>query len=165
VEVDVNEAYINRVKSATSASRRRSMRYPDAPLGRARAMTTSCPPPIAPRRPCVVRIAFDKLEPQSPADMGIKVRFLDDQPAPAAGCERGAAHSVCRRSRSSARAAMRSSGIVNKRSRRAACGDARPGEAMARSKCAPGSIPGKSCLARGGGLEDGGKVKVTEANS
>jgi hypothetical protein len=36
-----------------------------------------------------VRIGFDQLEPFILPDMGIKVRFLDDQPAPAAAAQQG----------------------------------------------------------------------------
>jgi RND family efflux transporter MFP subunit len=81
VEVDVNEAYINRVKSNQRVEATLDA-YPDAPLA-ARVINIV---PTADRTKATVRvrIGFEKLEPRILPDMGIKVRFLDDQPAPTA---------------------------------------------------------------------------------
>ena len=78
VEVDVNEAYIHRVKpnqrvEATLDS------YPDAPVP---AHVINIVPTADRTKATVkVRIGFDKLEARILPDMSIKVRFLDDQPA------------------------------------------------------------------------------------
>jgi RND family efflux transporter MFP subunit len=80
IEVDVNEAYINRVKSNQRVEATLDA-YPDAPLP---AHVINIVPTADRTKATVrVRIGFDKLETQILPDMGIKVRFLDDQPAPA----------------------------------------------------------------------------------
>jgi len=81
VEVDVNEAYINRVKPNQRVEATLDA-YPDAPLS-ARVVNIV---PTADRTKATVRvrIGFDKLEPRILPDMGIKVRFLDDAPAQSA---------------------------------------------------------------------------------
>jgi RND family efflux transporter MFP subunit len=80
VEVDVNEAYINRVKPNQRVEATLDA-YPDAPLS-ARVVNIV---PTADRTKATVRvrIGFDKLEPRILPDMGIKVRFLDDTPTQA----------------------------------------------------------------------------------
>jgi RND family efflux transporter MFP subunit len=81
VEVDVNEAYINRVKPDQRVEATLDA-YPGAPL---QAHVINIVPTADRTKATVkVRIAFDKLEPRILPDMGIKVRFLDDQPAPTA---------------------------------------------------------------------------------
>ena len=87
VEVDVNESYINRVKADQRVEATLDA-YPDAPLA-ARVINIV---PTADRTKATVRvrIGFDKLDPRILPDMGIKVRFLDDEPA--AQAERGPAH-------------------------------------------------------------------------
>lgn len=77
VEVDVNEAYINRVKSKQRVEATLDA-YPDAPL--AAHVINIVPTADRTKATVRVRISFDKLEPQILPDMGIKVRFLDDQP-------------------------------------------------------------------------------------
>jgi RND family efflux transporter MFP subunit len=77
VEVDVNEAYINRVKSNQRVEATLDA-YPDAPL--AAHVINIVPTADRTKATVRVRIAFDKLEPQILPDMGIKVRFLDDAP-------------------------------------------------------------------------------------
>jgi RND family efflux transporter MFP subunit len=79
VEVDVNEAYINRVKSNQRVEATLDA-YPDAPL--AAHVINIVPTADRTKATVRVRIGFEKLEPQILPDMGIKVRFLDDQPAP-----------------------------------------------------------------------------------
>jgi RND family efflux transporter MFP subunit len=83
VEVDVNEAYINRVKSNQRVEATLDA-YPDAPL--AAHVINIVPTADRTKATVRVRIGFEKLEPQILPDMGIKVRFLDDQPEqPVAG--------------------------------------------------------------------------------
>jgi len=80
VEVDVNEAYINRVKSNQRVEATLDA-YPDAPL--AAHVIKIVPTADRTKATVRVRIGFEKLEPQILPDMGIKVRFLDDQPVAA----------------------------------------------------------------------------------
>jgi RND family efflux transporter MFP subunit len=77
IEVDVNEAYINRVKPNQRVEAALDA-YPDDPMP---AHVINIVPTADRTKATVrVRIAFDKLEPRILPDMGIKVRFLDDQP-------------------------------------------------------------------------------------
>ncbi|HEU4781014.1 MAG TPA: efflux RND transporter periplasmic adaptor subunit [Steroidobacteraceae bacterium] len=80
IEVDVNEAYINRVKSNQRVEATLDA-YPDAPL--AARVVNIVPTADRTKATVRVRIGFDKLEPRILPDMGIKVRFLDDAPAQA----------------------------------------------------------------------------------
>jgi len=78
IEVDVNEAYINRVKSNQRVEAALDA-YPDDPMP---AHVINIVPTADRTKATVrVRIGFDKLDPRILPDMGIKVRFLDDQPA------------------------------------------------------------------------------------
>jgi len=81
VEVDVNESYINRVKADQRVEATLDA-YPDAPL--AAHVIKIVPTADRTKATVRVRIGFEKLEPRILPDMGIKVRFLDDTPAPAA---------------------------------------------------------------------------------
>ena len=81
VEVDVNESYINRVKPDQRVEATLDA-YPDAPL--AAHVIKIVPTADRTKATVRVRIGFEKLEPRILPDMGIKVRFLDDTPAPAA---------------------------------------------------------------------------------
>ena len=81
IEVDVNEAYINRVKSNQRVEATLDA-YPDAPL--AARVTNIVPTADRTKATVRVRIGFDRLEPRILPDMGIKVRFLDDAPVQAA---------------------------------------------------------------------------------
>jgi RND family efflux transporter MFP subunit len=81
IEVDVNEAYINRVKANQRVEATLDA-YPDAPM--AAHVINVVPAADRTKATVRVRIAIDKLEPHILPDMGIKVRFLDDQPAPTA---------------------------------------------------------------------------------
>jgi RND family efflux transporter MFP subunit len=77
IEVDVNEAYINRVKPNQRVEAALDA-YPDEPM--AAHVINIVPTADRTKATVRVRIAFDKLEPRILPDMGIKVRFLDDQP-------------------------------------------------------------------------------------
>jgi RND family efflux transporter MFP subunit len=77
VEVDVNEAYINRVKPQQRVEATLDA-YPNQTL--AAHVVNIVPTADRTKATVRVRIAFDKLEPHILPDMGIKVRFLDDQP-------------------------------------------------------------------------------------
>ena len=79
VEVDVNESYINRVKPDQRVEATLDA-YPDAPL--AAHVINIVPTADRTKATVRVRIAFDKLDARILPDMGIKVRFLDDQPPP-----------------------------------------------------------------------------------
>ncbi len=80
VEVDVNEAYINRVKPNQRVEATLDA-YPDQTL--AAHVVNIVPTADRTKATVRVRIGFDKLEPQILPDMGIKVRFLDDTPVAA----------------------------------------------------------------------------------
>lgn len=77
IEVDVNEAYINRVKSDQRVEATLDA-YPDQTL--AAHVINIVPTADRTKATVRVRIGFDKLEPHILPDMGIKVRFLDDEP-------------------------------------------------------------------------------------
>ncbi len=84
IEVDVNEAYINRVKPNQRVEARLDA-YPEEPL--AAHVINIVPTADRTRATVRVRIAFDKLEPRILPDMGIKVRFLDERPPQQAGAQ------------------------------------------------------------------------------
>ena len=86
VEVDVNEAYINRVKNNQRVEATLDA-YPDAPL--AAHVINIVPTADRTKATVRVRIGFEKLEPQILPDMGIKVRFLEDRPAEPAAVNSG----------------------------------------------------------------------------
>jgi HlyD family secretion protein len=75
IEVDVNEAYINRVRPGQDVSAALDA-YPDSPIP-ARVITTV---PAADRQKAtvLVRIGFNKLDSRILPDMGVKVTFLRD---------------------------------------------------------------------------------------
>jgi RND family efflux transporter MFP subunit len=77
VEVDVNEAYIARVKPGQKAISTLDA-YPDWQI----ASTVRTVIPTADRQKATVkvRVAFDQLDPRILPDMGVKVAFLDDAP-------------------------------------------------------------------------------------
>jgi len=79
IEVDVNETYINRVKDGQRVDAALDA-YPDWQIP-AHVITTI---PSADRQKATVkvRIGFDKLDPRILPDMGVKVSFLADAPAP-----------------------------------------------------------------------------------
>jgi RND family efflux transporter MFP subunit len=162
VEVDVNEAYINRVKSNQRVEATLDA-YPDAPL--AAHVINIVPTADRTKATVRVRIAFDKLESQILPDMGIKVRFLDDQPAPAAVANAGP------RIRVPTVAILRAGGdafvwiVKNDKhvERRAVTlGPESDGSIEVRAGVNSGEELVSPVVA---GLEDGGKVNVTEVNS
>ena len=77
VEVDVNEAYIARVKPGQKAISTLDA-YPDWQI----ESTVRTVIPTADRQKATVkvRVAFDQLDPRILPDMGVKVAFLDDAP-------------------------------------------------------------------------------------
>ena len=161
VEVDVNEAYINRVKSNQRVEATLDA-YPDAPLP---AHVINIVPTADRTKATVrVRIAFDKLEPQILPDMGIKVRFLDDAPPPAAVANSGP------RIRVPTVAIQRAGGdafvwIVNDshvERRAVTLGPESDGSIEVRAGVNSGDELVSPAIA---GLEDGGKIKVAEGNS
>lgn len=79
IEVDVNETYINRVRPAQRVEAVLDA-YPDWRIP-AHVITTI---PSADRQKATVkvRIGFDSLDPRILPDMGVKVSFLRDEPAP-----------------------------------------------------------------------------------
>lgn len=85
VEVDVNEAYIQRVEPEQAVAATLDA-YPDAPFP-AHVITTI---PAADRQRATVRvrIGFDALDPRILPDMGVKVAFLAAPPAAGAGPRR-----------------------------------------------------------------------------
>ena len=78
VEVDVNEAYIARVKPGQKAVSTLDA-YPDWQI----PSTVRTVIPTADRQKATVkvRVAFDRLDPRILPDMGVKVAFLGDKPA------------------------------------------------------------------------------------
>jgi len=160
IEVDVNEAYINRVKPNQRVEAKLDA-YPDQPLP---AHVVNIVPTADRTKATVrVRIGFDKLEPQILPDMGIKVRFLDEAPA-VANNSQGA------RVRVPTVAVQRSGGeayvwVVNdgKVERRAITTGA---ENDGQTEVLAGVHEGEELVAPVvEGLEDGGKVKLKESNS
>jgi len=82
IEVDVNEAYIARVRPGQKA-RATLDAYPDWQI----PATVRTVIPTADRQKATVkvRVAFDKLDPRILPDMGVKVAFLGDEPKAKAG--------------------------------------------------------------------------------
>ena len=91
IEVDVNEAYINRVRPGQRV-RATLDAYPDWRI----PATVITPVPTADRQKATVRIriAFDALDPRILPDMGIKVTFLADADPRANGNEGASAHAL-----------------------------------------------------------------------
>jgi RND family efflux transporter MFP subunit len=80
IEIDVNEAYINRVEAGQPVTARLDA-YPDWDIpGHVIAII-----PTADRQRATVevRVGFDELDPRILPDMGVKVAFQDDRPAEA----------------------------------------------------------------------------------
>jgi RND family efflux transporter MFP subunit len=93
IEVDVNEAYINRVHGGQRVEAVLDA-YPDWKVpGRVISIV-----PTADRQKATVRvrIAFDQLDPRILPDMGIKVRFLEDRARPGEVAPTVAAEAVVR---------------------------------------------------------------------
>ena len=82
IEVDVNEAYINRVSDGQRVVANLDA-YPDWDIPA--SVITTIPAADRQRATVLVRIAFDELgDPRILPDMGVDVAFLEDDPPPAA---------------------------------------------------------------------------------
>ena len=160
VEVDVNEAYINRVK-ANQRIEATLDAYPDQTL--AAHVINIVPTADRTKATVRVRIAFDKLEPQILPDMGIKVRFLDDAPvaasAPTGPRIRVPAVAV-QRVDGSAFVWVVSDGRVERRA--VTLGPESEGSIEVLAGVNSGEELVSPVVA---GLEDGGKIKLAEGNS
>jgi RND family efflux transporter MFP subunit len=77
IEVDVNEAYIARVKPGQKTVATLDA-YPDWQIPA--SVRTVIPTADRQKATVKVRVAFDKLDPRILPDMGVKVAFLDDAP-------------------------------------------------------------------------------------
>ncbi|HEX6636189.1 MAG TPA: efflux RND transporter periplasmic adaptor subunit, partial [Steroidobacteraceae bacterium] len=159
VEVDVNEAYINRVKPGQRVEAKLDA-YPDQPLP---AHVINIVPTADRTKATVrVRIGFDKLEPQILPDMGIKVRFLDDQPVQAAandGPRVRVPSSAVQRVDGNAYVWVVSDGQVERRAITVGAENDGQAEVLAGVRAGEELV---SPLVEG--LEDGGKVKLKESN-
>ncbi|MFN7966732.1 MAG: efflux RND transporter periplasmic adaptor subunit [Acidobacteriota bacterium] len=85
VEVDVNEAYIQRVQPAQKVLATLDA-YPEAPIPS--HVITTIPAADRQKATVTVRIGFDQLDARILPDMGVKVAFLSDAPAPDAAPRR-----------------------------------------------------------------------------
>jgi len=79
IEVDVSEAYINRVKDGQKVEATLDA-YPEWQI--AAHVITTIPSADRQKATVKVRIGFEKLDPRILPDMGVKVAFLADAPAP-----------------------------------------------------------------------------------
>jgi RND family efflux transporter MFP subunit len=82
IEVDVNEAYIARVRPGQRVMATLDA-YPDWQIPS--SVRTVIPTADRQKATVKVRISFDKLDPRILPDMGVKVAFLSDQPPAAKG--------------------------------------------------------------------------------
>ena len=156
VEVDVNESYINRVKPDQRVEATLDA-YPDAPL--AAHVINIVPTADRTKATVRVRIAFDKLDARILPDMGIKVRFLDDQPTPeqqaSAGPRIRIPASAVQREGGNAYVWVVSDGRVERRA--VTVGAEGDGSIEVRAGVASGEQLVSPVVQ---GLEDGGKVKL-----
>jgi RND family efflux transporter MFP subunit len=160
VEVDVNEAYIKRVKNNQRVEAKLDA-YPDAPL--AAHVINIVPTADRTKATVRVRIGFDKLEPQILPDMGIKVRFLDEKPVQAAatsGPRIRVPSAAVQRIGGDSYVWVVSEGRVERRAITVGAENDGQAEVLAGVKA------GEELVAPVvEGLEDGGKVRLKEANS
>jgi RND family efflux transporter MFP subunit len=154
VEVDVNEAYINRVKPNQRVEATLDA-YPDAPL--AAHVINIVPTADRTKATVRVRIGFDKLEPRILPDMGIKVRFLDDTPVQAenAGPRILSPSQAVQRDGENAYVWVVSDGRVERRA--VTVGPESDGSVEIRAGISSGAELVSPVVQ---GLEDGGKVKL-----
>jgi len=160
VEVDVNEAYINRVKANQRVEATLDA-YPDQTL--AAHVINIVPTADRTKATVRVRIGFDKLEPQILPDMGIKVRFLDDVPVAAAaptGPRIRVPSVAVQRVDGSAFVWVVSDGRVERRA--VTLGPESEGSIEVLAGVTSGEELVSPVVA---GLEDGGKVELAEGNS
>ena len=160
VEVDVNEAYINRVKNNQRVEATLDA-YPDAPL--AAHVINIVPTADRTKATVRVRIGFDKLEPQILPDMGIKVRFLDEKPVQAAttgGARVRVPSAAVQRVGGDTYVWVVAEGRVERRAITIGAENDGQAEVLA------GVSAGEELVAPiVEGLEDGGKIKLKESNS
>jgi len=161
VEVDVNESYINRVKPNQRVEATLDA-YPDAPV--AAHVINIVPTADRTKATVRVRIGFDKLEPQILPDMGINVRFLDDQPVAAANPTQGPRVRVplvaVQKVDGAAFVWVVNDGRVERRA--VTLGPESEGNVEVLAGVNSGEELVSPVVA---GLEDGGKVKLAEGNS
>jgi len=159
VEVDVNEAYIYRVKPNQRVEAKLDA-YPDQPL--AAHVINIVPTADRTKATVKVRIGFDKLESQILPDMGIKVRFLDDQPVAASTSNAPRIRvpsSAVQRQGSESYVWVVSGGRVERRAITTGAENDGQTEVLA------GVHEGEELVAPlVEGLQDGGKVKLKESN-
>ncbi len=154
IEVDVNEAYINRVRDNQRVEATLDA-YPDAPM--AAHVINIVPTADRTKATVKVRIAFDKLDARILPDMGIKVRFLDDEPAPAdanAGPRIRVPAAAVERNGENAYVWIVSDGRVERRA--VTVGSENDGRIEVRAGISSGDELVSPVVK---GLEDGGKVK------
>jgi RND family efflux transporter MFP subunit len=160
VEVDVNEAYINRVKANQRVEATLDA-YPDQTL--AAHVINIVPTADRTKATVRVRIGFDRLEAHILPDMGIKVRFLDDQPV-AQNASRGPRIRVpsgaVQRDGADAYVWIVSDGRVERRA--VTVGAENDGNVEVLAGVSSGEELVSPVVA---GLEDGGKVKLADSNS
>ena len=154
VEVDVNEAYINRVKPDQRVEATLDA-YPDSPF--AAHVINIVPTADRTKATVRVRIGFEKLDPRILPDMGIKVRFLDDTPAPVAnaGPRIRVPAAAVQREGDNAYVWVVSDGRVERRA--VTVGAENDGNVEVRAGVASGDELVSPVVQ---GLEDGGKVKL-----
>jgi RND family efflux transporter MFP subunit len=160
VEVDVNEAYINRVKANQRVEATLDA-YPDQTL--AAHVINIVPTADRTKATVRVRIGFDQLEAHILPDMGIKVRFLDDQPV-AQNAPKGPRIRVpsvaVQRDGGDAYVWVVSDGRVERRA--VTVGAENDGNVEVLAGVSSGEELVSPVVA---GLEDGGKVKLADSNS
>jgi RND family efflux transporter MFP subunit len=160
VEVDVNEAYINRVKANQRVEATLDA-YPEQTL--AAHVINIVPTADRTKATVRVRIGFDQLEAHILPDMGIKVRFLDDQPV-AQNASKGPRIRVpsvaVQRDGGDAYVWVVSEGRVERRA--VTVGAENDGNVEVLAGVSSGEELVSPVVA---GLEDGGKVKLADSNS
>ena len=159
VEVDVNEAYINRVKPDQRVEAALDA-YPDQPM--AAHVIKIVPTADRTKATVRVRIGFDKLEPRILPDMSIKVRFLDDQPAQVAnsGPRVHVPSAAVQRVNGEAYVWLVNDGRVERRAITVGAENDGQAEVLAGVKAGDELV---APIVEG--LKDGGKIKLKESNS
>ncbi len=140
IEVDVNEAFINRVKAGQKTEAVLDA-YPDWTIP---SHVINIVPTADRQKATVrVRIGFDQLDPRILPDMGVKVSFLEDRAGEGAQRRRRVRRCGCRPRLSSKKARPASSGAcTTTRSSASRCAPA--ASATDKSKCCRESTPATS---------------------
>jgi len=133
IEVDVNEAYIQRVAAGQKVTATLDA-YPDWPVPG--HVITTIPAADREKATVTVRIGFEQLDPRILPDMGVKVSFLAD---PAAGGDASAARPMVRLPRAAVRGSagaefvlvVRPDATLERRAVRLAAGGHDPAEVVA----------------------------------